>query len=84
MSEFIDENFDRRKLEIKNKEINLSSDISNVELTLSSPTFYKPQSSQIFYKIEELNDEWINLGKERKLIIQALDIQTVLLMITKF
>ena len=71
MSEYIDENFDRRKLEIKNKEINLSSDISNVELTLSSPTFYKPQSSQIFYKIEELNDDWINLGKERKLIIQS-------------
>ena len=71
MSEYIDENFDRRKLIIKNKEINLSSDISNVELTVSSPTFYKPQSTQIFYKIEELNDEWINLGKERKLIIQS-------------
>ena len=71
MSEYIDENFDRRRLIIKNKEINLSSDISNVELTVSSPTFYKPQSTQIFYKIEELNDEWINLGKERKLIIQS-------------
>ena len=71
MSEYIDENFDKRKLEILDKNINLRSDISNIELTLSSPTFYKPQSTQIFYKIEELNDQWVNLGNENKLIIQS-------------
>lgn len=71
LSEYIDENFDRRKFKISDNEINLTSDISNIEITLSSPTFYKPQSSQIFYKIEELNNDWVNLGKERKLIIQS-------------
>ena len=71
MSEYIDENFDKRKLEILDKNINLRSDISNIELTLSSPTFYKPQSTQIYYKIEELNDQWVNLGNENKLIIQS-------------
>ena len=57
--------------DIVDNSINLSSDISNIELSLSSPSFYKPQSSQIFYKIEELNDQWVNLGNERKLIIQS-------------
>ncbi len=71
LSEYIDENFDRRMYDIVDNSINLSSDISNIELSLSSPSFYKPQSSQIFYKIEELNDQWVNLGNERKLIIQS-------------
>ena len=71
LSEYIDENFDRRIYDIVDNSINLSSDISNIELSLSSPSFYKPQSSQIFYKIEELNDQWVNLGNERKLIIQS-------------
>ena len=70
-SEYIDQNFDRKRYDITESKINLSSDISNIELSLSSPSFYKPQSSQIFYKIEELNDQWINLGNERKLIIQS-------------
>ena len=70
-SEYIDENFDRKRYKIIESKINLSSDISNIELSLSSPSFYKPQSSQIFYKIEELNEQWVNLGNERKLIIQS-------------
>ena len=70
-SEFIDENFDKRRYIIEKNNINLSSDISNIELSLSSPSFYKPQSTQIFYKIEELNDQWVNLGNENKLIIQS-------------
>ena len=70
-SEYIDQNFDRKRYDIIESKINLSSDISNIELSLSSPSFYKPQSSQIFYKIEELNDKWVNLGNERKLIIQS-------------
>ena len=70
-SEYIDQNFDRKRYDITESKINLSSDISNIELSLSSPSFYKPQSYQIFYKIEELNDQWINLGNERKLIIQS-------------
>ena len=37
MSEYIDENFDKRKLEILNKNINLRSDISNIELTVIKP-----------------------------------------------
>ena len=70
-SEFIDQNFDRKKYKIDNNNIYLSSDISNIELSLSSPSFYKPKSSQIFYKIEQLNEQWINLGNENKLIIQS-------------
>ena len=71
LSELIDENFDKREFKIVDNKIDLTDEVSNVELSLSSPSYYKPQSTQIFYKIEELNDEWVNLGKERKLIIQS-------------
>ena len=60
LSELIDENFDKREFKIVDNKIDLTDEVSNVELSLSSPSYYKPQSTQIFYKIEELNDEWVN------------------------
>ena len=71
LSELIDSNFDRKKFHVKDNEIIITNEISNLELSFSSPSYYKPQNTQIFYKIENLNDNWINLGKENKIIIQS-------------
>ena len=71
LSELIDSDFDRKKFHVKDNEIIITNEISNLELSFSSPSYYKPQNTQIFYKIENLNDNWINLGKENKIIIQS-------------
>ena len=70
-SKIIDENYDEIKLNIEESIINLSNDITNIELTLSSPSFYKTSNTQMFYKLEPLNENWINLGVNKKIIIQS-------------
>lgn len=70
-SKIIDENYDEIKLNIEDSTINLTDEITNVELTVSSPSFYKTSNTQIFYKLEPLNKNWINLGNNRNIIIQS-------------
>ena len=67
----IDENYDEKSLNIIDSTINLTNDITNIELTVSSPSFYKTDNTQLFYKLEPLNESWINLGSNRKVIIQS-------------
>ena len=71
LSELIDSNFDRKKFQLDDNEIIITNEISNLELSFSSPSYYKPQNTQIFYKIEKLNDNWINLGNENKIVLQS-------------
>ncbi len=70
-SKIIDENYDEIKLEIKDSIVNLTNDITNIEFSLSSPSFYKTNNTQLFYKLEPLNSTWTNLATERKIIIQS-------------
>ena len=67
----IDENYDEIKLNIEDSIINLTDDITNIELTVSSPSFYKTDNTQMFYKLEPLNDNWINLENNKNIIIQS-------------
>jgi ligand-binding sensor domain-containing protein len=67
----IDEKYDEIKLNIENSIINLTNDITNIELTFSSPSFYKTDNTQMFYKLEPLNDNWINLENNKNIIIQS-------------
>ena len=67
----IDENYDEIKLNIENSIINLTNDITNIELTFSSPSFYKTDNTQMFYKLEPLNENWINLENNKNIIIQS-------------
>jgi len=67
----IDDNFEKSDYVIENNNINIINDISNIELILSSPSYYKAENSQIFYKIEEINDKWIGLSKGRNLVLQS-------------
>ena len=48
----IDENYDEKSLNIIDSTINLTNDITNIELTVSSPSFYKTDNTQLFYKLE--------------------------------
>ena len=70
-SKIIDKNYDELNLSIEDSIINLTDDITNIELTLSSPSFYKTNNTQLFYKLEPLNESWLNLGSNRKIIIQS-------------
>ncbi len=70
-SKLIDKNYDELNLNIKDSVINLTNEITNIELTLSSPSFYKTNNTQLFYKLEPLNESWLNLGSNRKIIIQS-------------
>ena len=70
-SKIIDENYDEKQLDIRDSVINLTDDITNIELNLSSPSFYKTENTQLFYKLEPLTQNWINLGVNRKAIIQS-------------
>ena len=70
-SKIIDKNYDELNLSIEDSVINLTDDITNIELTLSSPSFYKTNNTQLFYKLEPLNESWLNLGSNRKIIIQS-------------
>ena len=70
-SKIIDENYNEKQLDIQDSVINLTDDITNIELTLSSPSFYKTNNTQLFYKLEPLNESWLNLGSNRKIIIQS-------------
>ncbi len=67
----IDNNFDKRNYKINNNQIDLTYDISNIELVLSSPSYYKANNTSILYKLSPINEDWVSLGKERKLIIQS-------------
>ena len=67
----IDENYDEIKLNIEDSIINLTDDITNIELTVSSPSFYKTDNTQMFYKLEPLNDNWVNLENNKNIIIQS-------------
>ena len=67
----IDNNFDKKNYKINENEINLTYDISNIELILSSPSYYKANNTNILYKLSPINESWINLGKEKNLIIQS-------------
>ena len=67
----IDENYDEIKMNIEDSIINLTNDITNIELIVSSPSFYKTNNTQIFYKLEPLNENWINLVNNRNIIIQS-------------
>ncbi|MDG2341557.1 MAG: SpoIIE family protein phosphatase, partial [Cytophagales bacterium] len=70
-SKLIDKNYDELNLNIKDSVINLTNEITNIELTLSSPSYYKTNNTQLFYKLEPLNESWLNLGSNRKIIIQS-------------
>ena len=67
----IDNNFDKRNYKISENQINLTYDISNIELILSSPSYYKANNTNILYKLSPINEDWISLGKEKNLIIQS-------------
>ena len=67
----IDDNFEKSDYIIKNNNIDITDNISNIELILSTPSYYKAQSSQIFYKIEGISDKWISLSKGRNLVLQS-------------
>ena len=45
----INTNFEKDNYIIKNDEINITNDISNIELVVASPSSSKAQNSQIFY-----------------------------------
>ena len=67
----IDNNFDKRSYKINKNKINLTYDISNIELVLSSPSYYKSNNTTILYKLSPINEDWVSLGKEKNLIIQS-------------
>ena len=67
----IDSNFDKRSYKINKNKINLTYDISNIELILSSPSYYKSNNTTILYKLSPINEDWVSLGKEKNLIIQS-------------
>ena len=67
----IDNNFDKRNYKINESQINLTYDISNIELILSSPSYYKANNTNILYKLSPINEDWVNLGKDKNLIIQS-------------
>ena len=70
-SKIIDENYDEKTLNIIDSTIDLTNDVTNIELTVSSPSFYKTDNTQLYYKLEPLNENWLSLGTNRKIIIQS-------------
>ena len=67
----IDNNFDIYNFNIKNNTIDLSADISNVELNFSSPSYYKSNETKLFYRLIPFNNEWIKINSNKNIKIQS-------------
>ena len=79
-SKIIDKNYDELNLSIEDSIINLTDDITNIELTLSSPSFYKTNNTQLFYKLEPLNELVKSLDQIEKLLFKAQVFHKVILL----
>jgi ligand-binding sensor domain-containing protein len=67
----IDNNFDIYNFKIQENTINLSTDISNVELNFSSPSYYKSNETRLFYRLNPFNNEWIKINSNKNIKIQS-------------